>query len=88
MPKDSNSVSPIQCLGDDGKIYPLQIDPVIGYVLIELYAEGSGSAVSDGTAKKDQNSVSTILCETDTIGNLTPTIDYSNNYLHIDLLIT
>ena len=83
--KDQNSISPILGYGDDGKIYPLQIDPVTGSLLIELYSEGSGTEISDGTAKKDSNSVATMLCDTDTTGQLIPTIDASNNYLHIDL---
>ncbi len=89
MAKDVNSVSPL-CGTDDvtGLPVPIQLDPVTGRVLAELYiVSSSTSTLSPTRSLKDVNSVSALLgLADDSSGLLVPVIDHRNGYLYADLL--
>lgn len=87
--KDENSVAILGGVSDlDGSVLPIQIDPVSGGILIEVYIVSDGTSVlSAGRAGKDGNSSSTLLgVADDASGLLIPGFDNRNNYLWMDIL--
>ena len=88
-PKDENSVAPLYGIDNvTGLPTPVQMDPVTGRVLIEIYVvSDAGGVLSNGWAAKDGNSVSTLLGEADDgSGLLIPVFDNRNDFIYLDLI--
>lgn len=87
--KDANSVAVLCGISDaDGSVMPIQIDPVTGGILAEIYIVTEDTHVlPPGLALKDANSSPTLLgIADDASGLLVPVMHHETGYLFADVL--
>lgn len=88
--KDENSVATMVAADSvTGLPSPIQIDPVTGRIMAEIYSVTTSVPVfSENEALKDENSVSTTtgILDSDSTKALTCLIDNRNGFLYADIL--